>query len=143
MPHRFPWRLCLTSPHSAEWQAGPISYHKQQQHHYHPITDQEIKCRRVLKGIIWAILGFFLPPTPHYGEIEEDSSRACAVWLPPVADSGATLCLGGKKKERGGAGPKTDMLSSAQMPSNHRSSLPLFRAPPPPSLQRDPLCNPN
>ena len=36
------------------------------------------------------------------------------------------------EKERGGAGPKTDMLSSAWMPSNHSSSLPLFRVFPPP-----------
>lgn len=36
------------------------------------------------------------------------------------------------ENERGGAGPKTDMLSLAWMPSNHSSSLPLFRAFPPP-----------
>ena len=49
----------------------------------------------------------------------------CPLWLTVVLHSVW-------EEERGGAGPKTDMLSSVWMPSNHSSSLPLLRSVPPP-----------
>lgn len=61
----------------------------------------------------------------------EGIHTACVVLLPSVADRGATLCCG-RRGVGGGAGPKTDMLSSAWMPSNRSSSLPLFGSFPPP-----------
>lgn len=122
-----PRRLCWTN-HSVSEQWWAQTYHKLQQCHYHPITDQEIKCRRVLKGIIWAILRFFFFFL-MWAEVE-GIHAACVVLLPSVADRGATLCCG--RRGVGGAGPKTDMLSSAWMPSNRSSSLPLFGSFPPP-----------
>lgn len=132
-------RLSFTNPHPLN-SARPISYHKQQLHHYHPITDRGIKCRRVLKGIIWAILGVFFTT----GRLEWESGArrvqcGCPLWLTAALHS----VVGGGERREEEQEPKTDMLSSAWMPSNHSSSLPLFGAVPPPSThRRDPLCNP-
>lgn len=93
-----------------------------------PLPSNHRSGNQVQKGIKGDYLGH--PGFFHYGEMWRRAATACAVCLPSVADSGAALCCG--KKERGGAGPKTDMLSSAWMPSNHSSSSPLFRAFPPP-----------
>ena len=91
-----------------------------------PLLSNHRSGNQVQKGIKGDYLGH--PGFFHYREMEE-SSRGCAVWLPSVAGSGAALCLG---KEERRIGPKTDMLSSAWMPSNHSSSLPLCRVFPPP-----------
>lgn len=95
-PTEAPRRLCWTNPPSEKVGSRPISYHKQQQCHYGPITDQEIKCRRVLKGIIWAILVF----CPLEAEVE-GSSTVCVALLPPVADSGAAVTVVGGEEEQG------------------------------------------
>lgn len=123
-------------PSLTEWWTKPISYHKQQLHHYHPITDQEIKCRRVLKGIIWAILGFF----SLQGDVQ-DSSTACAVWLPSVADSGAALCCEKKKRREEEQGPK--QICFPQRGCLATTAAPYLCLEPSLPLQRDPLCSPD
>lgn len=76
----------LDKPSLTDRGTRPISYHKQQQHHYPPITDQKIKSRRVLKGIIWAIPGLF-----HYREIWRRAAPAvqcgCPLWPTAVLHS--------------------------------------------------------
>ena len=91
---------------------------------------------QVQKGIRGDYLGH--PGFFTIGGDVERSCTLCAERLPSVAACSAAPCCGkGRKEEQG---PKQIMLSSAWMPSNHSSPLPLCRNPPP---QRDPLCNPN
>lgn len=124
----------LDKPSLTEWWARPISYHKQQQHHYHPITDQEIKSRRVLKGIIWAILGFFTMGRCG-GEQPRRVQCVCPLWLTAALHS-----VVGKRREEE-QGPK--QICFPQRGCLATTAAPHLCLEPSLPLQRDPLCNPN
>ena len=84
---------------------------------------------QVQKGIRGDYLGH--PGFFTIGGDVERSCTLCAERLPSVAACSAAPCCGkGRKEEQG---PKQIMLSSAWMPSNHSSPLPLCRNPPPPA----------
>lgn len=118
IPERFFWTnwFLRTRP-------SPINYLKWQQCHYCPITDQEIKCRGVLKGIIWAILGFlFFFFASH------------VVLLPSVVNTGVAICTSTWKEEEI-CFPQHGCLATTAVPC-------LWWEPSIP-LQRDPHCIPN
>lgn len=131
--HRGSPEARLDKPSITEWWARPISYHKQQQRCYHPITDQEIKCRRVLKGIIWAILGFFTIGCGGEWHSMCSVTALCGWqrWSILVWEKGQRKC--GAQKQ----------ICFLQRGCLATTAAPHFCLDPSLPLQRDPLCNPN